>query len=113
MAAAKKAFLYLCVKDFCGESEAKTTLAQEVKKLKLPRLVDQRGTVTNRDAKSVKINPQTLVKRMDWKCHLKIDLDENTVTKKIWLRNCLVLATNPSPQELENGQLSTATKPTK
>ena len=58
MAAAKKAFLYLCVKDFCGESEAKTTLAQEVKELKLLRLVDQRGTATNRDAKSVKPTPK-------------------------------------------------------
>ena len=41
------------------------------------------------------------MKRVDWKCHLKIGLDENTVTKKIWLRNCLVLATNLAPQELD------------
>ena len=44
---------------------------------------------------------QAPVKRVDWKCHLKIGLDENTVTEKIWLRNCLVLATNLAPQELD------------
>ena len=44
MAAAKKTTLHLCAKDFYGEGEAKATLAQEVKKLKLLRLVDQRVT---------------------------------------------------------------------
>ena len=34
------------------------------------------------------------MKRVDWKCHLKIDLDENAVAKKIWLGSGLVLATN-------------------
>ena len=94
MAAAKKTTLHLCAKDFCGEGEAKATLAQEVKKLKLLRLVDQGGTAIKRDAKRRKPSPQAPVKRVDWKCHLKIDLDENAVAKKIWLGSGLVLATN-------------------
>ena len=58
MAAAKKTILDLCAKDFCGDSEAKGALAQEVKKLKLLRLVDQRVTAIKRDAKRRKPSPQ-------------------------------------------------------
>ena len=58
MAAAKKTILDLCAKDFCGDSEAKGALAQEVKKLKLLRLVDQGVTAIKRDAKRRKPSPQ-------------------------------------------------------
>ena len=82
-------------------SEAQTPLTQEVKKLKLLRLVDQGVTAIKRDAKRGNPAPQTPVKRVDWKCHLRIDLDENAVAKKIRLGSRLVLATNLVPQELD------------
>ena len=72
-----------------------------MKKLKLLRLVDQRVIAIKRDAKRGNPAPQTPVKRVDWKCHLRIDLDENAVAKKIRLGSRLVLATNLVPQELD------------
>ena len=41
---------------------------------------------------------QTVAKRVDWKWHLTIDLDENAVAKKIRLGSGLVLATNLDPR---------------
>ena len=92
-------------------SEAQTPLTQEVKKLKLLRLVDQGVTAIKRDAKRGNPAPQTPVKRVDWKCHLRIDLDENAVAKKIRLGSGLVLAINLAPRNLINGQSSIAIKP--
>ena len=60
-----------------------------------------RGHCHQAGYKKRETRPQTLVKRVDWKCHLKIDLDGNAVAKKIWLGSSLVLAINFAPQELD------------
>jgi len=99
METVQKRIRHLQARDFSCENEAQGALAQELKKLKLLRVGNQGVSPIKRYATKGKPGPKTPVKRVDWKCKVEIEIDQDLVENAISMGACFVLGTNVDPND--------------